>query len=246
MQKSNNNAHFSIQYSNHLIPFKRMPKESLSRKIIIKVTPDQQVLVSAPIDATDQAVLSSVQQRARWIFKQLRHFQAQQEFVTPRQYISGESHYYLGRQYMLKIIENPTEIQSVKLLRGQLMISVRQKKPEIVQKLLNEWYREKAHLIFHERLNVMLEKTLWVDTLPHVKLLSMQTQWGNCSAKGNLTLNPNLIKTSKECIDYVILHELCHIAEHNHSDQFYRLMNQVMPHWEKVKTRLDKMADYIL
>ena len=236
----------SIQYSNHEIAFKRMPKQSLSRKIIIKVTPDQQVLVSAPIDATDQVVLQSVQQRARWIFKQLRHFQEQQAFVVPRQYISGESHYYLGRQYMLKIIENPTEIQSVKLLRGQLMISVRQKKPEIVQKLLNEWYREKAHLIFHERLNVMLEKTLWVDTLPHVKLLSMQTQWGNCSAKGNLTLNPNLIKASKECIAYVILHELCHIAEHNHSDQFYRLMNQVMPHWEKVKTRLDKMADYIL
>lgn len=246
MQKSNNNAHFSIQYSNHLIPFKRMPKESLSRKIIIKVTPDQQVLVSAPIDATDQAVLSSVQQRARWIFKQLRHFQAQQEFVTPRQYISGESHYYLGRQYMLKIIENPKEIQSIKLLRGQLMISVRQKKPEIVQRLLNEWYREKARLIFHERLNIMLKKTLWVDTLPHIKLLSMQTQWGNCSVKGNLTLNPNLIKASKECIDYVILHELCHIAEHNHSDQFYRLMNQVMPNWEKVKTRLDRMADYIL
>lgn len=246
MQKSNNNAHFSIQYSNHLIPFKRMPKESLSRKIIIKVTPDQQVLVSAPIDATDQAVLSSVQQRARWIFKQLRHFQAQQEFVTPRQYISGESHYYLGRQYMLKILENPKEIQSIKLLRGQLMISVRQKKPEIVQRLLNEWYREKARLIFHERLNIMLKKTLWVDTLPHIKLLSMQTQWGNCSVKGNLTLNPNLIKASKECIDYVILHELCHIAEHNHSDQFYRLMNQVMPNWEKVKTRLDRMADYIL
>lgn len=246
MQQSNNNAHFSIQYSNHLIPFKRMPKESLSRKIIIKVTPDQQVLVSAPIDATDQAVLSSVQQRARWIFKQLRHFQAQQEFVTPRQYISGESHYYLGRQYMLKIIENPKEIQSIKLLRGQLMISVRQKKPEIVQRLLNEWYREKARLIFHERLNIMLKKTLWVDTLPHIKLLSMQTQWGNCSVKGNLTLNPNLIKASKECIDYVILHELCHIAEHNHSDQFYRLMNQVMPNWEKVKTRLDRMADYIL
>lgn len=246
MYQHHNNQDLSIQYSNHLIPFKRQSKESLSRKIIIKVTADQQVLVSAPIDATDQAVLCSVKKRARWIFKQLRHFQAQQAFVVPRQYISGESHYYLGRQYMLKIVEDPVEKQSIKLFRGQLMISVRQKKPEIIQKLLNEWYREKAHLIFHERLNVMLEKTLWVDTLPHIKLLAMQTQWGNCSVKGNLTLNPNLIKASKECIDYVILHELCHIAEHNHSDQFYRLMGQVMPHWETVKTRLDKMADYIL
>lgn len=246
MQQYHNDQDLSIQYSNHLIAFKRVTKQSLSRKIVIKVTPDQQVLVSAPSDATDQAVLQSVQQRARWIFKQLRHFQVQQEFVVPRKYVSGESHYYLGRQYMLKVTENPTEIQSVKLLRGQLLVSVRQKKAETIQKLLSAWYREKAHLIFHERLNVMLEKTLWVDTLPHIKLLAMQTQWGNCSAKGNLTLNPNLIKASKECIDYVILHELCHIAEHNHSEQFYRLMNQVMPHWEKTKTRLDRMADYIL
>ncbi|OYQ75119.1 M48 family metallopeptidase [Wohlfahrtiimonas sp. G9077] len=236
----------SIQYSHHLITFKRVAKQSPSRTIIIKVTPNQEVIVCAPSDASDQSVCASVQQRARWIFKQLRSFQAQQEFVTPRQYISGESHYYLGRQYMLKIIEDPIQRSSVKLLRGQLMITVRQKNPEIIQKLLNEWYRARAHLIFHERLNAMLAKTLWVDALPHLKLLAMQTQWGNCSIKGHLTLNPNLIKAPKECIDYVILHELCHIAEHNHSEQFYRLMHQVMPQWEAVKTRLDKMADYIL
>ena len=63
---------------------------------------------------------------------------------------------------------------------------------------------------------------------------------------GRITLNPHLVKAPRESIDYVILHELCHLAEHNHSEQFYRLMKQVMPHWEKVKTHLDGMAAALL
>lgn len=71
-------------------------------------------------------------------------------------------------------------------------------------------------------------------------------QWGSCSPNGRITLNPHLVKTPRECIDYVILHELCHIAEHNHSERFYRLLKQVMPHWEKVKACLDGMAALVL
>src|SRR5690606_33372808 len=78
---------------------------------------------------------------------------------------------------------------------------------------------------------------------PPMRILTMQTQWGSCSPNGRITLNPHLVKAPRECIDYVILHELCHIAEHNHSERFYRLMNQVMPKWEKTKERLDGMVN---
>jgi predicted metal-dependent hydrolase len=74
----------------------------------------------------------------------------------------------------------------------------------------------------------------------------MHTQWGSCSPQGRIILNPHLVKAAHDCIDYVILHELCHLAEHNHSERFYRLMNQVMPQWEKVKERLDVMASSLL
>jgi hypothetical protein len=74
----------------------------------------------------------------------------------------------------------------------------------------------------------------------------MRTQWGNCSSTGQLTLNVHLIKAPLECIDYVILHELCHIAEHNHSERFYRLMNDVLPGWELIKSRLDRLAFRLL
>ena len=74
----------------------------------------------------------------------------------------------------------------------------------------------------------------------------MKKQWGICSTKGNLILNPHLVKAPKECIDYVILHELCHIAEHNHSERFWRLLTQVMPNWKEVKAKLDGMAELYL
>jgi len=74
----------------------------------------------------------------------------------------------------------------------------------------------------------------------------MKKQWGSCSTSGNLILNPHLIKAPKTYVDYVILHELCHIKEHNHSEQFWRLLTQVMPNWKEVKAELDGMAEYYL
>lgn len=234
-----------FRYGEHLIPFERVTRRSVSNRILIKVYPDCRVIVSTPDDANNEEVLSAVKKRGRWIFEQLRDFRKQLEFTTPRQYISGESHYYLGKQYLLKVIEAPEQAQGVKLLRGKLEVSVRTKSTEKVKELLTDWYKARAKETFAKRLNVMMEQALWVDEQPPLRILTMQTQWGSCSPNGRITLNPHLVKAPRECIDYVILHELCHIAEHNHSERFYRLMNQVMPKWEKTKEKLDGMVNIL-
>ncbi len=92
----------------------------------------------------------------------------------------------------------------------------------------------------------MLPKTTWVSGRPSFRILTMKKQWGSCSSKGMLMLNPHLVKAPKESIDYVILHELCHIAEHNHSERFWWLLTQVMPQWKEVKAKLDDMAELYL
>lgn len=232
----------SFLYGDEKITFERVLRPQATSRVLIKVHPDCRVIVSAPEDADKDAVLSAVKKRGRWIYEQLRDFRKQLEHITPRQYISGESHYYLGKQYLLKVIEAPDQVQGVKLLRGKLEVSVRSKNPGKVKELLTEWYKNRARKVFATRLNAMLEQALWVTGHPPLRILSMQTQWGSCSPAGRITLNPHLVKAPQECIDYVILHELCHIAEHNHSERFYRLMGQVMPKWEKVKDRLDGMA----
>ncbi|EKT4487130.1 M48 family metallopeptidase [Shewanella algae] len=236
----------SFHYGDEQIFFERVKRPQATDKVLIKVHPDCRVIASAPEGAESEAVLSAVKKRGRWIYEQLRDFRKQLEFTTPRQYISGESHYYLGKQYLLKVIEAPEQVQGVKLLRGKLEVSVRTKSKEKVKELLTEWYKGRAKETFAKRLDTMLEQALWVNERPPLRILTMQAQWGSCSPNGRITLNPHLVKAPRECIDYVILHELCHIAEHNHSERFYRLMSQVMPNWEKTKAQLDNMVSRIL
>lgn len=235
-----------FHYGDEKICFQRLPRKEESKKVLIKVHPDCSITVSAPSKAEDTDVLSSVKKRGRWIYRQLEYFRKQREHLTPRQYISGESHYYLGKQHMLKVIESPNGPQTVKLLKGRLEVICREKTLPVIQKLLNDWYKMRSKEVFARCLDELLDKTLWVERRPSLRVQNMKTQWGSCSPNGTITLNPNLVKAPKEFINYVILHELCHIAEHNHSERFYRLMQQVMPNWERQKEHLDQMAGIIL
>ncbi|MCW5607312.1 MAG: M48 family metallopeptidase, partial [Nitrosomonas sp.] len=206
----------SFRYGDEQIAFERVQRSLATGKVLIKVHPDCRVVVSAPEGASNDEVLSAVKKRGRWIHKQLRDFRKQLECTTPRQYISGETHYYLGKQYLLKVIEAPDQVQCVKLLRGKLEITARSKSTEKIRRLLTGWYKSRAEETFAKCLNAMLEQALWVTERPPLRILIMQTQWGSCSPNGRITLSPHLVKAPRECIDYVILHELCHIAEHNH------------------------------
>ena len=206
------------------------------------MTPDCKVQVATPLEIERTQLIAAVKKRSRWIYQQLQVFQKQNEFIVPRQYVSGESHYYLGKQYQLKVIESTDQPQGVKLLRGKLQVALKQKNTHKVQDLLNAWYRVRAKEVFSNRIEAVLSQALWVTEMPKLKLLNMKTQWGNCSPSGNLTLNPYLVKAPTRCIDYVILHELCHLVEHNHSKRFYELMTQAMPDWQDRKDYLDGMV----
>ena len=232
----------SIIYGGEVVDFEVLESPSCTEKILIKVYADCRVVVSAPLNADDKTIIEAVKQRSRWIYKQLREFREQSRFITPRQYKSGESHFYLGKQYQLKVIHDDTKPKGVKLLRGRLEINTLDADIESIKSHLNEWYRSRAKVIFDVRFQRILEQALWVEDKPSIRLMTMRTQWGNCSPSGLLTLNTHLVKAPTICIDYVILHELCHLVEHNHSERFYQLLTQVMPDWEVVKERLDNMA----
>jgi len=219
------------------------------RKVIIKVHPDQRVVATVPNDASTDAIQDAVRKRAKWVWASINEFASQNEYVMPRQYVSGEAQFYLGRRYVLKVIIDPDQTSNVKLHRGKLTVTFKKHYDDRAVKikaLLDKWYTHRANLIFKERLMAILPKTNWVGDLPSFRIMAMKKQWGSCSTKGSLMLNPHLIKAPKVCIDYVILHELCHIEEHNHSDKFWRLLTQVMPNWKEVKAKLDDMAELYL
>lgn len=241
----------SLCYGGHIIHYQVQPVQRQSAKVVIKVHPEGDVVVLAPVSATPEAIHTAVSKRIRWIWEQLETFKAQQSEVQSREYISGECHFYLGKRYQLKVITDLTRPQQVKLFRGYIEVIVRpHDDPSLqarrVKELLFGWYKVRAKEVYARRLDALLPQTLWVQGIPPLRIKTMKTQWGSCSPSGTLTLNPHLIKAPRECIDYVILHELCHLAEHNHSDRFWRLLTQVMPNWEKVKTQLDGMAELYL
>lgn len=215
-------------------------------KVAIHVHPDGSVQVDAPQDADLVQIKEAVQKRARWVLDRMLRARELRRYVLPREYVSGESHFYQGRRHQLKIIKTQGQKAQVRLYRGRLVVSTEDSSPERVRSLLQDWYRQRAKEYFARRLEAIVERTPWQENVPPWRLLTMKKQWGSCSPNGTLSINPHLIKAPRECIDYVLTHELCHLQEHNHSPRFYRLLADRMPDWKSVKAKLDGMSELLL
>jgi len=113
--------------------------------------------------------------------------------------------------------------------------------PTNARKLVENWYREQANQIFQESLSDCYTK-LAREKIPYPKISirRMQSSWGSCSAKGLITLNIKLIQVTKEYIDYVVTHELCHLKHLHHEAEFYKLLSRIMPEWKRKKDKLDR------
>lgn len=240
-------AGWSIHYGAETIRFavRRQP-ERRKGSIAIHVEPEGIVLVDAPTGASQAAILAAMRKRARWVHGHLSGFRRRHAHVLPREYVSGESVMYLGRRYRLKVIPANSADAGVKLCGGHLEVRAAEFTPALVREEMEAWYRARARAVFTERIDDMLASIRWKQTAPSMRLQGMKTQWGSCSPTGNLTLNPWLVKAPRDCIDYVILHELCHIKEHNHSPRFFKVLDRHMPSWRQRKARLDDLAEVIL
>lgn len=215
--------------------------ERRNRKTLaIEVHPDNTVWVIAPIEAKDEEIQSRVEKKAPWIAKQQRFFNGRPDKVTQPEWVSGENIFYLGRQYRLKIHEGEPD---VKLAGKYLNVTVKDKEDE------KEDCRFSQHLVlttrrrkFEERialLNPILEReNLKMNSLMIRKL---DKRWGSCTAKGNIVVNADLIKAPINCIDYVLIHEICHLKHHDHGNSFWTLLNKYCPDWIKTKARLENL-----
>lgn len=202
----------------------------------IRVYPDCRVKVIAPYDTTEEKLKTKLREKAPWIIKQQLEFLSYHPLTPPRKYVNGETHLYLGRQYKLRIEKATTN--EVKLFRGRLLVLIRDNTS--AKNLLTEWYREKATAHFEETLKKILPLFVkYKIAQPELQIRQMPTRWGSCTPKGKVILNPELIKAPKGSIEYVIIHELCHLIHHNHTRSFYDLQETIMPDWKKWKERLE-------
>ena len=225
----------SINYGSKSIKFHL---DFSDRKTLgIKVHPDNSVHVAAPFDSEMDKIEAKVKQKARWIIKQQNEFLSYLPKLAERKFINGETHLYLGRQYLLEI--NPSKKNEVKISRNKLIVNhIVKSKPESV---LEKWYIEKAELHFKKLIHEVLPLFNKYQVItPTIQIKKMKKRWGSCSANGNIILNLELIKASKGSIEYVIIHELCHLIHHNHTKAFYELLDSIMPDWKKWKNKLEQ------
>ena len=231
--------HGSLLYGEQVIEYQvvRRPRKTLE----IAVEPDASVVVAAPLDASVQAIEAKLRKRAAWVTRQQRYFAQYLPRTPERRFVAGETHLYLGRQYRLKVVPHAQEC--VKLIRGFIVVQTRRPNcTRVARDLVESWYRVRARTKFEERIEACLQLFPEPDTFRPRGLIVRQIRqrWGSMSPTNRLLLNRRLIEAPVDAIDYVITHELCHIAEPHHDAGFFELLERVMPDWEQRKQRLER------
>ena len=209
------------------------------RTIGIIVEPDRRVMVLSPQRADIEGVERILRRRVSWIRRQRRELEALPPLLPPRQWVNGETHRYLGRQYRLKLIVGPK--RSVRL--SGLYFTVTLPDPtnrRAVQRLVEDWYRNHARILVTERAGRLLKATTWleVSNLPPITIRAMTHRWGSATKAGRITFNVDVVKLPSACLDYVIAHELVHLRIPNHSAAYWRMLGRVIPDWKKWRDRL--------
>jgi predicted metal-dependent hydrolase len=210
----------------------------------LRVKPSMQVVVKHPKESSDEEVRNFLKRKYRWLKKQLQFFEQFQVKQNERDYVSGESFWYLGRQYQLKVVE--TNLEYVKLFYGKLEVGVintldRKRKQELVDR----WNLDKRVEVFDERYEEM-KKKFNETTFPKLYIEKMPKRWGSFRNKRAIVLHPLLIHAPKKCIDYVITHELCHMKHPHHSSDFFAYLETKYPKWQAVKDELEvRLGGYV-
>jgi len=202
-------------------------RKSASVKVV-----EGNVSISVPRLTSQDSVTKLLQKKTRWIKEKLA---AQKAHPPPKkkEYVSGECFNYLGRNYRLKVISG--QKTSVKLISGRLVVQVPEEKktPHGVKNALIAWYREHALIKLQEKGSRYAEI---VGVEPKsVSVKTFKSRWGSCSTKGDVVFNWKIIMAPSSIVDYVVVHELCHLIRHDHSPAYWKQVERVLPDYESSK-----------
>jgi hypothetical protein len=216
------------------------------------------VIMDAPPNAKEDEIRALVSEHHRWLRVRLEKVKASSEEVRALRYEAGELVHYLGDAYRLEVVngaevrvdlEAAADPQLPLLARtavGEVVVTTPDVSAAGVKRALVEWMRDKADELFVERVGNWRDLPWLAAGLPAVRHAFMRSQWGSCSIDGRISLNTHLIKAPLALVDYVVLHELCHLRHHNHGKRFYGLMDRHMPNWQRRRSQLDRFLPVLL
>lgn len=212
------------------------------RKVLsLTVKPDLSIVLKSPYGAGSERIELFLQKKWFWLEKQLSFFKKYQRKIYRKEYISGEGVLYLGKQY--KLMVKKANSDKVFMTKGMLVVSTSKGKDDRrhTKRLLDLWFDDKREQVFSARFEQMKMKFDY-KMMPKLVVRDMQKRWGSFLKNDTVVLNPKLIHTSRDCIDYVIVHELCHAKYKNHDAKFYKFLKKTFPEWKKVKDKLETIG----
>ncbi len=214
-------------------------EKSNRSSLCIAVHPDLRVTAKAPVECGLGFIRRRLEKRASWIIRQIDFFERFHPLQPARKFVSGETHYFLGRQYRLRIRRGrPGRV----LLLGRFfeMELPEPDNREKAKELMLGWYLSHATDLIERRFRGYWTVFMKLGAVePRLVFRRMKRRWGSCG-NGAVVFNTELIKAPLYCVDYVIVHELCHLLCPRHNEKFYRLLSRIMPDWKKRKERLEK------
>jgi len=201
--------------------------------------PDGRVKISAPQYMDTDTIRLFAISKLSWIRKQQKKF-INQERQPEREYVSGESHYFLGQRYLLNVIYTNKRKQGVEIRNKKYIdLYVRENTPKYLrERAMTEWYRRELKKLI-PTIIAKWEPIIGVE-VNEFGVKKMKTRWGSCNPKAKrIWLNLELVKKSPTCIEYVVVHEMTHLLERKHNERFIAYMDKFLPNWRAIKEELN-------
>ena len=206
-------------------------KKNIKHMYLRILPPNGEVKVTAPLFVSDEDIISFVKSKKDWILKKQKYI-LENDIKSPLKYANGERHHLWGEEYLLQLISNDTVKQAFVKDNTIYLPVPKRSTIEKRKSILDEFYRQELKMAIPP---VLDKCTKIVGRTPSSVSVRKMKNWGNCKKDGRITLNLNLAKKDKEFLEYVMIHELCHLIEFNHGKNFKKLMDEFCPNWRKIK-----------
>ena len=220
----------------HIVKNKRLKR---SMKLVF----EDRYILFVPHTLSKRSVEQGLKLKTRWLEKTIRHFESQpKEFTAPKNIVEGDMFHYLGQAYPLHVVET-NQISfgdSAENSGGDSVLFFPQKyanKPQVFRrKKLVEWYRKMGFIILDDRMHLFEKKmNLYARTM---QVRTYKSRWGCCLKNGDIRFHWGLVCLPLEVLDYVVVHELAHLEEFNHSKKFWALVERFCPNYKAIKQSL--------
>lgn len=231
----------SIEVEGKVIPFE---VEYRNRKSLeIQVNPEGKVRVLSPFSLSEKELLKHVESKSSWILTKRNDFNKIDLSILEKNIKDGEKFLYLGQSYELKIIRDSIKTTTLSLLENQMILKTSSIDQEYLKNFLIQWYKEKGLKKIKERVEFYQPYILVKPTDIVVK--EQKRRWGSCTSKGRLLFNWRIIMAPLSVLDYIVVHEMCHLIHMNHGKEFWTCVERILPNYKKEKNWLKRNGIYL-